>query len=187
MYDEGSKVLHIKLTNQFIRKYPELMEESVKDTPISGLKLDSISDDTAELSFPHDLKDSVMISPEIGLAKLNKSTADKLNGLVNRFLGKAFSSEMKQLEIIPLSGYDLTSLKSDIDSAIKAKRGFCLVDTFSNYKKFAKQKTSEMNQAKFEFLSNEYCDLVIDIYRAKSTTELKKKYSSCLSNVNWLD
>lgn len=185
-YDASSQTLRVEYRNNLIKniEYRDVLYKKIKKSDFpGGTEIEDISDNCISLSIPIKIDESTIKN---GVGKLDPHLAELLTDTFNNFVTECLNKEVRSTEIIPLKGYPLQSLKEDIKEAITQKRNFCVIDTYENYKKFNERESVSLNQVKFKYLSDEYCDLAIEIETATDMNAIISKYTPLLEVTNWV-
>ena len=117
------------------------------------------------------------------IIEIAEDISEGLSTLFNSFTVEALTEEFKRFEILPLEGYDEDALKTDVMEGFKSKRDFLVVDTYDTYKSF--NSRGSMNQAIIEYMSDEYSNIMIDVYN-NDIDSIRKRISPLLQETDWV-
>lgn len=184
-YDPIDKRLRVRIKSEYLSKYKNIMEEAVKKSSLpKGSAVDFPDPGLAVIVIPTEIDFSESFMG--GVAQLSGPLAESLNYILMYYKTECYNQEVKTTEIIPLTGYPFSKVQSDVKGAVEAKRDICLIDTYENGKKFDKKIIQALNQIKFTYSSDEYCDLVIKIMGASNMTSIRKEYKPLLKETVWI-
>ena len=105
---------------------------------------------------------------------------EKVQELICDFENMAMREETKNLEFIPLEGYPVEKIRTDVLVAFQNERDFCVIDTMDSYNNFS--NTATLNQAYYKYGTDGYNNILLaglngDMKEMKRITKdvLKKK------------
>ena len=180
---ENSRLTLAVETNLLLKYYPnfEGLFNAAHNKP-SGLLVTQKNENTAVISFPikkeeeRDSKTFVI---------MDGNSISSVKDIINKFVYGAVRKELKITEFLPLSGYPIGDMKNDVIAAIKAKRNFCIIDTYDNYLKQCKVQEHVYNQFKLDYGTDEYNDAAIMIETGEFD-KLVKMYKPKLVKTSWI-
>lgn len=156
-----------------------------------GVSIEANEDtpDTALILFPVDKKDIQERDDKKAVVGVRMEYMRSISDEINRFVLEALRSQLKALEFIPLHGYPVENLKSDVQNAVKGKRGFCIIKTYAEYLNSETNGNSKdaylFHQYIVDYGTDEYTDVAINLYKGE-IEELREKYESRLKLQNWI-
>ena len=186
-FDPNSKKIKLEFKTNLLKKYYlnfEGMVNSSSDVP-SGTSVEQIEEDTALISFPIPQRSQVKNDEErkTTFISIDPKSMEIFGDVINRFVNAALRKEFRTTEFIPLEGYPIEKLQSEIKEAIKNKRNFCIIDTYENYKR-SKEINYEFMQAYINFGSSDYSKTAILVHRL-DIEGLRKMWAERLSIGSW--
>ena len=186
-FDPNSKKIKLEFKTNLLKKYYlnfEGMVNSSSDVP-SGTSVEQIEEDTALISFPIPQRSQVKNDEErkTTFISIDPKSMEIFGDVINRFVNAALRKEFRTTEFIPLEGYPIEKLQSEIKEAIKNKRNFCIIDTYENYKRL-KEINYEFMQAYINFGSSDYSKTAILVHRL-DIEGLRKMWAERLSIGSW--
>lgn len=187
-FDPESGRMTLLLNNELLRRYYSNfhgMMESLKYP--QDIKVSKKSETSALISFPVGKDKIRKVDDERAAIAVDRGDVEKIYLTINKFINAGIRKEYKTTEFIPLEGYDVEKLKKDIIEANKAKRKFCIVDTYENYLngQDPNGKGPEYNQYMIDYGTDEYVDVFLQI-RSGDLDGLKKTYKSKLVKTSWI-
>lgn len=166
-FDPESNQMIIKITSNLVKEYSKNFSEIVKKEfkkPDVGISFES--------------EDTVSV---IGLKMDDFS---KFEEVLNRFTNESLGHKIKNTEFIPLEGYSIDKLSSEIVDAVKNKRNLCIIRDYKEYEECSVDKSYTYTQKEIFFGTLEYAKAVIMIYK-KDIESLRKRYKSALVKKEW--
>ena len=190
IYDSESKRLMFDFTCSLLSDHYSLFEKEFSKSKKEGFipgdfSISRVEKDRCMLVLP-------IVIPGIERAPDNQSASalvpkeliNKITSLLNDFRAEAIKDEIRTTEFIPLSGYSVKNLQKDIVTAIKAKRNFCLIESYSDYQKFENREISRLRQYKVKHSTNDYSEIALSIYEG-NLKRIKDQYTPKLEEVDW--
>ena len=151
-----------------------------------GTKVAYSEEGTAIISFPCP-SDAInkSIGEDKGILMLNGSDIDIFKTLIHKFINGAMNKKMKTTEFIPLNGYPIENLQTEICQALENKRDFCILNDFSEYENMKQNDYVFEKAAKVDFGTFEYAQTAI-LVRRGDIKSLKKMWESKLHKQVWI-
>ena len=189
LYDSANKRLMIDYSCSLLRDYYEILEVVVKKHKKAGnlpkdLEVQKLEESRCILSVSIDIPGSENLSNGDRVTGIPSEFMEKIVSIIEDFRNSAIEKELKTTEFIPLNGYPLKDLQTDIVEAIKNKRNFCLIDKYSDYKKFSKREITKLRQYKVIYPSNDYSEVALSIYEG-DLKSLREQYIPKLEEIDW--
>lgn len=111
---------------------------------------------------------------------------NELSDVVNKFSSDCIKNIMKTTEILPLKGYNINDMANDVKLAIENKRNFCIIRDYQDYLDGKNIITDGIDIATYKYLTDEYCNIAIEIVSKKSLAGLRKLTEKDLHKPEWL-
>lgn len=190
IYDSVNKRLIIDFSCSLLREHFDVLDTIIKKHRKSGyipkdVELKKLENSRCIIIIPMEIpgsekfKDGERMTTEIPKDLLNNITF-----IIDDFKNSALEEELKTTEFIPLNGYPVEKLKADMMEAIKNKRNFCLIEKYSDYKKFSNHEITKLRQYKVLYPSNDYSEVALSIYEG-NLKNLREQYIPKLEEVDW--
>ena len=117
-FDPNSKKIKLEFKTNLLKKYYlnfEGMVNSSSDVP-SGTSVEQIEEDTALISFPIPQRSQVKNDEErkTTFISIDPKSMEIFGDVINRFVNAALRKEFRTTEFIPLEGYPIEKLQSEI-------------------------------------------------------------------------
>lgn len=189
LYDSNNKRLMVDFSCSLLQDYFDVFEtvtskyKSLKFLP-NGTEIKRVEDSRCLIILPIDIPGTENLNNGDRVTGIPKDVLEKISDMISEFRSSAVQKELETTEFIPLTGYPLDDLKSDIVEAIKNKRNLCIIDDYSNYKKFSRQEITKIQQYRIKYSSNDYSEVALYIYEG-NLKELRNIYSKKLEEVDW--
>lgn len=189
IYDSVNKRLMIDFSCSLLREHYEILDSTVKKHKKFGyiskdLEIQKLEDSRCLITIPINIPGTDGLENGERVTGIPKDLLNGLTAVLDDFKNSALDKEFKTTEFIPLYGYSVETLKSDIVEAIKAKRNFCLIDKYSEYKRFSKKEITKLQQYKVMYPTNDYSEIALSIYEG-DLKSLREKYMPKLVEVDW--
>ena len=110
----------------------------------------------------------------------------ELGNVVNEFSSDCFKKIMGKTEIIPLKGYGIDNIIIDIKTALEKKRDICIIKDYQDYLDGKNIFSDGLDIAIYKYMSDEYCNIVIECVGKQSLSGLKKLTEKNLKKPEWL-
>lgn len=111
---------------------------------------------------------------------------NELSNVVNEFSSDCIKKISMSVEIIPLKGYPIESIATDVKAAIENKRDFCIIRDYKDYLDGKNIFTDGLELAIYKFGTDEYCNIAIECVVNKSLPGLRKLTEKNLTKPEWL-
>ncbi len=111
---------------------------------------------------------------------------DELTSVANSFSSDCIKKVMGKTEIIPLKGYDIDSIATDIQTATEKGRDICIIKDYQDYLDGKNIFTDGLEIAIYPYLSDMYCNIVIEGTINRSIKNIKKLTEKDLKIPEWL-
>lgn len=111
---------------------------------------------------------------------------NELSNVVNEFSTDCIKNIMNTTEILPLKGYGIEDMARDVRTAIENKRNFCIIRNYQDHLDGKNIITGELEIAMYKYMSDEYCNIAIEIVGKKSLSGLRKLTEKDLHSPEWL-
>ena len=111
---------------------------------------------------------------------------NELSNVVNEFSSDCIKNIMNTTEILPLKGYGIDNMAEDVKAAITNKRNFCIIRNYQDYLDGKNIITGEIEIAMYKYMSEEYCNIAIEVAGKKSLSGLRKLTEKDLHKPEWL-
>ena len=187
-FDPRNKKITLEFQTNLLKKYyPNFEGMITTDSSIpSGTNVQQTREDTAVITFPVQKNTSIKNDSEngVGYIAVEPENMEIFGNVINKFVNAALRREFKTTEFIPLEGYPIEKLRTEIRSALENKRNFCIIDTYENYLKLTQKNNYEFNQAILEFGSTDYAKTAVLVYRG-DIEGLRKMWSERLKLDSW--
>lgn len=170
---------YIKDVVDRLNKDPEIDEKN-KPIYISQGQGNSVT-----VSFKHsfDPETDVMIDSErIGVLS---SGIGPIANEVMKAVAHLLSKHLSNLEFLPMKGYSLENLRSELDAAIENKRDLAVHEFYNDWKEMNALNKSEFPGIKLEYGTDEWADVILD-FKTLGSKELVKKYKPMLTEITWI-
>lgn len=189
LYDSVNKRLMIDFSCSLLKEHHEVLDSTVVKYKKAGLlpketEVQKLEESRCLIAIPVDIPGADSLGNGERIPNIPKDILEKINSVIEDFRRLALEKELGSTEFIPLTGYPLKDLQTDIVEAIKNKRNFCLIDKYSEYKKFSKRETTKLQQYKVMYSSNDYSEIALSIYEG-DLKSLREQYTSKLEEVDW--
>jgi hypothetical protein len=187
-YNPISGNLEITIEMNLLKKYFPNFEGLISmDEELSqkGCTATQTSSTTALVSLPVD-KSMTTPPDENGMGRINadESGVVSLFKVLNSFVNSAIKKELRITEFIPLHGYPVEDLQTDIEAAVKAKRNLCIIGEYEEYLERQRSGNFSYHQYMIDYGTEEYVDAAILIKDGK-LDELRKLYEPKLVYTEW--
>lgn len=192
---EGKVIITVQtpLLERYIGVFQTFLEKSKRAGMPKNVTVETVDDkpDTAYILFPVDKQDLATKKEfkEQGVVGIKLEYMKSISDEINHFVLFALQKQLKSLEFIPLNGYPVENLQLEVQDAVKGKRGFCIIKTYSEYLKSQENERSKdaytFNQYIVEYGSDEYADVAICLYKGE-LDDLRKMYEPKLRLKNWI-
>lgn len=187
-FDPRNKKITLEFQTNLLKKYyPNFEGMITTDSSIpSGTNVQQTREDTAVITFPVPKNTSIKNDSEngVGYIAVEPENMEIFGNVINKFVNAALRREFKTTEFIPLEGYPIEKLRTEIRLALENKRNFCIIDTYENYLKLTQKNNYEFNQAILEFGSTDYAKTAVLVYRG-DIEGLRKMWSERLKLDSW--
>jgi hypothetical protein len=189
-YNSDAKEIVVMYKNNLLEGNVDLLKkylDMVKSLP-DDYSVEEYTANKVMIHIPYEIPDGDGLKLE-GKFRATGKTADMMQQVqivLARFSNAALRKEMKELEIIPLSGYPFTEIQKDVKSAIDAGRGFCIVDSMKNYESFAQGEKFSMCQAIYPYMSDTYCNIAIAVNEGPDMSGVRGLVEGNLQEYDWM-
>lgn len=176
-------IIESRLLEKYSNNFIGLVKDRFHVLP-SGTKVELCDKNSAKIIFPlpDDTKCS-MVDEQKAAVVLKKSDVDAISSVIEDFRHLALQHELMKTEFIPLNGYPLKDLQSDVVNAVKNKRSLCILKTYQEYLEMDKSKY-EFNQVYLDYGTEEYVDAILMIYSGE-LDKLKEIWEPKLEFTSW--
>jgi len=190
---EGKVIITVQtpLLERHLGIFQHIFEKSKRSGMPRGVTVETNDDkpDTAFILFPVD-RDDMSIKKEFkeqGAVGIKMEYMKTISDEINHFVMSALQQQLQSLEFIPLNGYPVENLMTEVKDAVKGKRGFCIIKTYDEYLKSQEHSKDSytFHQYIVEYGTDEYADVAINLYKGE-LQELREKYEPKLSFQNWI-
>lgn len=197
-YDPKKKRFVFQYKSKFLQKYPAKFDSRLEDLGDEVI-IQKFSQDLSfcEISVPlevssdnihHQVNDE---GEKTGLIKIGidpesaeelKEYSEQIQKRIFEFEKEIVMEETSGIEFIPLEGYPIEELQTDIMEALEKKRDFCVIDTMDSYLDF--MNTLSLNQAYYKYDSDMYYNIFLAI-RSGNMDELRELTQKSLKRKDW--
>lgn len=189
LYDSNNKRLIIDYSCSLLRDHFGIFRNEVEKSKKIGripsdLELQQIEDTRCLIIIPFILPGAENLENGDRITGVPKDLIDKITELLDNFRDSAMEKEFTTTEFIPLIGYPIKDLQTDVIEAIKNKRNFCIIDKYSDYKKFSKHEITKLRQHKVMYKTNDYSEVALCIYEG-DLKSLRERFIPKLEEVDW--
>ena len=197
-YDPIKKRFVFQYKSKLIKKYSGKFDSRLEDLG-DEVQVHKFSEDKTlcEISVPleigdehiqHQLDDEgnktgmikVAVQPED--AEELKNYSEEIQKRIFEFEKEVVLEETKNIEFIPLEGYPIENLKTDVKCALENGRDFCVIDSMDSYLDF--MNTMTLNQAFYKHGSDMYYNIFLAIHNG-DLEELKELTLKSLKKKEW--
>lgn len=189
IYDSMNKRLMIDFSCSLLREHYDVLDTIIKKHKKAGyisksVELQKLEDSRCIIIIPMEIPGSEKFADGERMTGIPKDLLNNITFVIEDFKNSALEKELKTTEFIPLTGYPVEKLKADIMEAIKNKRNFCLIEKYSDYKKFFNHEVTKLRQYKVLYPSNDYSEVALSIYEG-DLKSLREQYIPKLEEVDW--
>ena len=174
---ENKEHLQKYLENSNLPKNSSISNDMAGRKNVCNIEIPYIPDESAEVIN----RGNGVISLPVPSELLNE-----LSTGVNNFSSDCIKRISQSIEIIPLKGYDIDLISEDIKKAIENKRDFCIIRDYQDYLDGRNIFTDNLDIAIYKYLSDEYCNIVVECVSKKSLSGLRKLTEKDLKKPEWL-
>lgn len=111
---------------------------------------------------------------------------EELSNVANEFSSDCIKKIMGRTEIIPLKGYGIDDIINDIKTALEKKRDICIIRDYQDYLNGKNIFSDGLDIAVYKYMSDEYCNIVVECVGKKSLPGLRKLTEKDLKKPEWL-
>jgi len=163
-YEQSSNTLTIEYKNNLLIDYSDILsdifaKERENSPIIKNARIDHISSNKINLVIP--LKDTTASIVSKNMLRVPQDIVDVTNSILNNFTHEAVRREGCRYEIIPLKNYPIPDIQKDIKAMVNAKRDLKVISDYEDYKNSKDISNISLEQATFDYLTDDYCDIVI--------------------------
>lgn len=192
-YDINRKRIIVIYKNNFLIKNKSLLEEVVRSS-----KLPKNSNVTphqrgekknmCNIEIPYVPEQSGVINKGNGVISMAipSNIINELTDVVNKFSTGCVQKVLSTTEVIPLKGYSIDNIIKDIQSAITNQRNICIIRDYQDYLDGKNIITGEIDIAMYEYMSDKYCNIVVECVCNKSLPGLRKLTKDDLKKPEWI-
>lgn len=105
-------------------------------------------------------------------------------GIIDRFASSALKYELEHTEFIPLTGYPLRDLMSDIRNSVAKKRNLCVLADYDEYLRMEAERKFQFTQLYIDYGTDQWADVVLGVLSG-NMEELRKKLGPQLKLTEW--
>lgn len=183
-YDDNLDRIIIEYKNNLLKRHLDLFKKMVFNAGFpGGTTIEEISDNRSNLIIPYSApKEDRIVNEQ--RTRIDEKLAKKIQTTLESFAKEAMNLETRQFEIIPLEGYPVENIKTDVQEAVKEKRNFCVIDHMNSYTNFTRGGWT-MTQATFDYLSDEYCNIAVAANKG-DLDEIYQIVKNKLKKTDWM-
>ena len=186
-FDPEGELVTIKIESNLLKKYFYNLRGMLIKNPNVPDGIDLKKGDSAGsaiLTFP--LNGHGKVDKEKERLAIESTPIIAIKDVINEFVQAAIKREMRTVEFIPLSGYPLESLQTDMHAAAKAKRSLCIIKDYSEFLAMEKKGECNFNQFMIEHGQPEWADVILDITSGQEGFDkIIKEYTPKLEYTEW--
>jgi len=168
--------------NKSGEKLPKDLDIEPGREPLEAVLIFSLPKTASVSNIQKDPEDGQMSSGVLSIRKQDLLGIDKI---IHRFVDSALRHELREIEFIPLDGYDFDLMQEEIQDAIKAKRRLCVVKTYKEYLDLTRNGKYELHQYMIEPDTDEYAELALMLF-GKEVDKIREIYNPKLSLKEWI-
>jgi hypothetical protein len=191
-YDFNKKKMIVIYKNNLLVENKEQLQGYIEKSNLP--KNSIISNDlggrlnVCNIEIPYVPEGNNIINKGNGIMSLPVPTEllNELSNVVNEFSSDCIKNIMNTTEILPLKGYGIEDMINDVKTAIEKKRNFCIIRNYQDFLDGKNIITGELEIAMYKYMSEEYCNIAIEIAGKKSLSGLKKLTEKDLHKPEWL-
>ena len=185
-YNQDQKSLVIEYKNNLLIDHSDILAKLLVEEQSKG----QLTGARIERLYPNRINLVVRADDNIKQGKylsIPTNMADSINRLFNRFAVDAFKARCKRYEIIPLKNYDVSDIKTDVQSMVQNGRDLCVISDYNDYLRIQKEQADKVSlvQATYKYLSDDYCNIVIAA-NAGNMTEIAEIVKDKLKKTDWM-
>lgn len=155
--------IELNLFKNYFPNFKGLIQNN-EDLVKCKAKIRQVEPTKAIVAFPIDKNKIRRTSDDSAMVQFDNVEALRtLYSVLNSFIRVAIKKELKSTEFIPLNGYPLADLQSDIKQAVKGKRKLCIIRDYKEYLERKEDKDLTYNQYMVYYGTSEYADVVLMI------------------------
>jgi hypothetical protein len=189
-YNPEEKEIVLMYKNNLLENNIDLFKSFLGTSRLlpEGYSVEEFTRNKVMVHIPYEIpeSDGMKIGEKFAATGKTADMMKEVQFIISRFCHAALGNEMKELEIIPLSGYPFAEIQKDVKRAIDAGRGFCIVDSMKNYESFAQGEKFSMCQAIYPYMSDTYCNIAIAVNEGPDMSGVKGLVGDKLQDYDWM-
>lgn len=200
MYNTDTNESYVLVESELLRRYYTnflglFMLGKKKTKALDSIILDRISENSVKIIISKNNKNDdkspigmILPFPTMTAMSIDGETINAIDDIINKFIEIAGKRKADTTEIVPLTGYDIKKIKSEVQSAVEMKRDLILIDSYQSWLNIMVEKKpcleDTIKQYIIEYGTNEYADVVLSIFN-NELNNLNESYKSKLEALAW--
>ncbi len=191
-YDFGRKKMIVIYKNNLLIENKDEFQSYIEKSNLPANSIicsdSSGRDNVCNIEIPYVPEGNEIINKGNGVISLPvpKQLIDEISDVVNKFSSDCIKKIMGRTEIIPLKGYGIDDIVNDIKTAIEKKRDICIIRDYQDYLDGKNIFSDGLDIAIYKYMSDEYCNVVVECAGKRSLSGLKKLTEKDLNKPEWL-